>query len=135
MSLRLAWIIAILYQKWLNQIHTTTRVAGRSLRDRVRSSVTRQELRVKPLLLHIKRCLGHLFQMLPGSLPGEVFSEHGPLGEGHGEGLGHNGETIVFPLAQERLNTPLALEDVSALRDSGPLCLDFCLSDPTLKQW
>ncbi|KAK3550515.1 hypothetical protein QTP70_000068 [Hemibagrus guttatus] len=31
------------------------RVVGRSLRDRVRSSVTREELKVEPLLLHIER--------------------------------------------------------------------------------
>ena len=31
------------------------RVAGRSLRDRVKSLVTREELRVEPLLLHKKR--------------------------------------------------------------------------------
>ncbi|KAK3530440.1 hypothetical protein QTP86_024352 [Hemibagrus guttatus] len=53
------------------------RVAGRSLRDRVRSSVTWEELRVEPLLLHIERgqlrWLGHLFRMPPGRLPGEVF--------------------------------------------------------------
>ncbi len=53
------------------------RVAGRSLRDRVRSSVTREELRVEQLLLDIKRSqlrwLGHLFRMPPGCLPGEVF--------------------------------------------------------------
>ncbi len=53
------------------------RVAWRSLRDRVRSSVTREELRVEPLLLDIERSqlrwLGHLFQMPPGHLPGEVF--------------------------------------------------------------
>ena len=53
------------------------RVAGRSLRDRVRSSVTREELRVEPLLLHIERSqlrwLGHLFRMPPGRLPREVF--------------------------------------------------------------
>ncbi|KAK7929267.1 hypothetical protein WMY93_005662 [Mugilogobius chulae] len=53
------------------------RVAGRSLRDRVRSSVTREELRVEPLLLHIERgqlrWLGHLYRMPPGRLPGEVF--------------------------------------------------------------
>ncbi len=53
------------------------RVAGRSLRDRVRSSVTREELRVEPLLLDIERSqlrwLGHLFRMPPGHLPGEVF--------------------------------------------------------------
>ncbi|KAK3527289.1 hypothetical protein QTP86_018597 [Hemibagrus guttatus] len=53
------------------------RVAGRSLRDRVRSSVTREGLGVEPLLLHIERgqlrWLGHLFRMPPGHLPGEVF--------------------------------------------------------------
>ncbi|KAI3365352.1 hypothetical protein L3Q82_010435 [Scortum barcoo] len=40
-------------------------VAGRSLRDRVRSSVIREELGVEPLLLRIERSqlrwLGHLF--------------------------------------------------------------------------
>ncbi|KAI3371037.1 hypothetical protein L3Q82_023518 [Scortum barcoo] len=57
------------------------RVAGRSLRDRVRSSVTREELGgrpVEPLLLHIERSqlrrwLQHLFRMPPGRLPREVF--------------------------------------------------------------
>ncbi|KAK3526405.1 hypothetical protein QTP70_025434 [Hemibagrus guttatus] len=53
------------------------RVAGRSLRDRVRSSVTREVLGVEPLLLHIKRgqlrWLRHLFRMPLGCLPGEVF--------------------------------------------------------------
>ncbi|KAK3551482.1 hypothetical protein QTP70_017389, partial [Hemibagrus guttatus] len=53
------------------------RVAGHSLRDRVRSSVTREELGAEPLLLHIERgqlrWLGHLFRMPPGRLPGEVF--------------------------------------------------------------
>ncbi|KAK3517255.1 hypothetical protein QTP70_001470 [Hemibagrus guttatus] len=58
------------------------RVAGRSFRDRVRSSVTREELGVEPLLLHIERgqlrWLGHLFRMPPGRLPGEVFREEAP---------------------------------------------------------
>uniref|UniRef100_A0A671TUB9 Endonuclease/exonuclease/phosphatase domain-containing protein n=1 Tax=Sparus aurata TaxID=8175 RepID=A0A671TUB9_SPAAU len=49
------------------------RVAGRSLRDRVRSSVTREELGVEPLLLHIERSqlrwLGHLYWMPPGCFP------------------------------------------------------------------
>ncbi len=56
------------------------RVAGRSLRDRVRSSVTGEELRVEPLLLDIERSqlrwLGHLFRMPPGHIPGEVFRAH-----------------------------------------------------------
>ncbi|KAK3518681.1 hypothetical protein QTP70_007172 [Hemibagrus guttatus] len=53
------------------------RVAGCSLRNKVRSSVTREELGVEPLLLHIERgqlkWLGHLFRMPPGCLPWEVF--------------------------------------------------------------
>ena len=53
------------------------RVAGLSLRDRVRSSVIREELKVEPLLLRIERSqlrwLGHLVRMPPGRLPGEVF--------------------------------------------------------------
>ncbi|TWW74403.1 hypothetical protein D4764_14G0004060 [Takifugu flavidus] len=53
------------------------RVAGLSLRDRVRSSAIREELGVEPLLLRVERSqmkwLGHLVRMPPGSLPGEVF--------------------------------------------------------------
>ncbi|KAK0139279.1 LINE-1 reverse transcriptase [Merluccius polli] len=53
------------------------RVAGLSLRDRVRSSVIREELGVDPLLLRVERSqmrwLGHLVRMPPGRLPGEVF--------------------------------------------------------------
>ena len=53
------------------------KVAGLSLRDKVRSSVIRERLRVEPLLLHIERSqlrwFGHLARMPPGRLPGEVF--------------------------------------------------------------
>ncbi|TWW56216.1 hypothetical protein D4764_08G0002030 [Takifugu flavidus] len=53
------------------------RVAGLSLRDRVRSSAIREELGVKLLLLRVERSqmrwLGHLVRMSPGRLPGEVF--------------------------------------------------------------
>ncbi|TWW67376.1 hypothetical protein D4764_02G0004170 [Takifugu flavidus] len=53
------------------------RVAGLSLRDMVRSSAIREELRVEPLLLRVERSqtrwLGHLVRMPPGRLPGEVF--------------------------------------------------------------
>ncbi|KAK3520189.1 hypothetical protein QTP70_017925 [Hemibagrus guttatus] len=72
------------------------RVVGRSLRDRVRSSVTREELGVQPLFLHIERgqlrWLGHLFRMPPGRLPGEVF--WACPGRGPGEDPGHAGETM-----------------------------------------
>ncbi|KAK3564781.1 hypothetical protein QTP86_026411, partial [Hemibagrus guttatus] len=67
------------------------RVVGHSLRDRVRSSVTQEELGVEPLLLHIERgqlrWLGHLFRMPPGRLPGDG---------GPGEDPGHAGETMSF---------------------------------------
>ena len=50
------------------------RVAGLSLRDRVRSSDTQERLRVEPLLLHVERNqlrrFEHLVRMRPGRLPG-----------------------------------------------------------------
>jgi len=53
------------------------RVAGLSLKDRVRSSDIRRELRVELLLLPVKRSqlrwFGHLIRMPPGRLPLEVF--------------------------------------------------------------
>ncbi|TWW69469.1 hypothetical protein D4764_18G0002750 [Takifugu flavidus] len=53
------------------------RVAGLSLRDRVRSSAIREELGVESLLLRVERSqmrwLGHLVRLPPGCLPGEVF--------------------------------------------------------------
>ncbi|KAI3366339.1 hypothetical protein L3Q82_000503 [Scortum barcoo] len=87
------------------------RVAGRSLRDRVRSSVTREELRVEPLLLlRIERSqlrwLGHLFRMPPGRLPREVFQAC-PTGR---RPRGKTQDTLerlyVSRLAWERLGSP-----------------------------
>ena len=53
------------------------RVAGVSLRDRVRSSAIREGLRVEPLLLCKERSqlrwFGHLVRMPPGRIPGEVL--------------------------------------------------------------
>ncbi|KAI3370169.1 hypothetical protein L3Q82_024952 [Scortum barcoo] len=84
---------------------------GASLRDRVRSSVTREELGVEPLLLRIERSqlrwLGHLFRMPPGRLPREVFQAYVPPGGGPGEDPGHAGETMSLSwLAWERLGSP-----------------------------
>ena len=54
------------------------RVAGLSLRDRVRSSDIREGLRVEPLLLHVERSqmrwFGHLMRMPPG-LSGMSYRE------------------------------------------------------------
>ena len=53
------------------------RVAGVSLRDRVRSLVIREGLGVEPLLLCVERSqlrwFGHLVRMPPGRIPREVF--------------------------------------------------------------
>ncbi|KAI3377115.1 hypothetical protein L3Q82_000066 [Scortum barcoo] len=97
------------------------RVAGRSLRDRVRSSVTREELGVEPLLLHIERSqlrwLGHLFRMPPGRLPREVFQAC-PTGR---RPRGRPKDTLlrdyVSRLAWERLGVPPEeLEEVSGVQ-------------------
>ncbi|KAK3538840.1 hypothetical protein QTP86_015967 [Hemibagrus guttatus] len=97
------------------------RVAGRSLRDRVRSSVTREELGVEPLLLHIKRgqlrWLGHLFQMPPGRLPGEVFRAC-PTGKRPRGRPRTRWRDYVFRLAWERLGVPPeVLEEVARERE------------------
>ncbi|KAK3529557.1 hypothetical protein QTP70_031980, partial [Hemibagrus guttatus] len=97
------------------------RVAGRSLRDRVRSSVTREELRVEPLLLHIERgqlrWLGHLFRMPPGHLPGEVFWAC-PTGKRPRGRPRTRWRDYVSRLAWERLGLPPEeLEEVSGERE------------------
>ncbi|KAK3538497.1 hypothetical protein QTP86_006191 [Hemibagrus guttatus] len=103
------------------------RVAGRSLRDRVRSSVTREELGVEPLLLHIERgqlrWLGHLFRMPPGRLPGEVFRAC-PTGKRPRGRPRTCWRDYVFRLAWERLGVPPEeLEEVAREREpqnTGP---------------
>ncbi|KAI3354681.1 hypothetical protein L3Q82_019175, partial [Scortum barcoo] len=92
-------------------------VAGRSLRDRVRSSVTREELGVEPLLLHIERSqlrwLGHLFRMPPGRLPREVFQAY-PTGRRPRGRPRTRWRDYVSRLAWERLGVPPEeLEEVS----------------------
>ncbi|KAK3512562.1 hypothetical protein QTP70_017239, partial [Hemibagrus guttatus] len=97
------------------------RVAGRSLRDRVRSSVTREELGVEPLLFHIERgqlrWLGHLFRMPPGRLPGEVFRAF-PTGKRPRGRPRTRWRDYVFRLAWERLGVPPEeLEEVARERE------------------
>ncbi|CAM4686216.1 unnamed protein product [Leuciscus chuanchicus] len=97
------------------------RVAGRSLRDRVRSSVTREELRVEPLLLHIERgqlrWLGHLFRMPPGRLPGKAFRAR-PTGRRPRGRPRTRWRDYVSRLAWERLGVPPEeLEEVSRERE------------------
>ncbi|KAK3528646.1 hypothetical protein QTP70_006351 [Hemibagrus guttatus] len=97
------------------------RVAGRFLRDRVRSSVTREELGVEPLLLHIERgqlrWLGHLFRMPPGRLSGEVFRAC-PTGKRPRGRPRTRWRDYVFRLAWEHLGVPPEeLEEVARERE------------------
>ncbi|KAK9541149.1 hypothetical protein VZT92_001216 [Zoarces viviparus] len=73
------WVVTERTRSWLQaaEMSFLRRVAGLSLRDRVRSSVIRGELGVEPLLLRVERSqlrwFGHLIRMPPGRLPLEVF--------------------------------------------------------------
>ncbi|KAK3565485.1 hypothetical protein QTP86_010744 [Hemibagrus guttatus] len=97
------------------------RVAGCSLRDRVRSSVTREEFGVEPLLFHIERgqlrWLGHLFRMPSGRLPEEVFRAC-PTGKSPRGRPRTHWRDYVSRLAWECLGVPPEeLEEVSGERE------------------
>uniref|UniRef100_A0A8D0CHB3 Reverse transcriptase domain-containing protein n=1 Tax=Scleropages formosus TaxID=113540 RepID=A0A8D0CHB3_SCLFO len=111
------------------------RVAGRTLRDRVRSSVTREELGVEPLLLRIERSqlrwLGHLGSgcLLDASLG--RCSGLVPLGGGLGADPGHVGETMSPGWPGNALGFPQRNWRRCAGRGrSGVLCSDCCPRDP-----
>ncbi|KAI3369117.1 hypothetical protein L3Q82_025441 [Scortum barcoo] len=100
------------------------RVAGwlGSLKIGVRSSVTREELGVEPLLLRIERSqlrwLGHLFQMPPGRLPREVFQACPTGRRPLEEDPGHAGETMPLGWPGNASGSPLEeLEEVSGVRE------------------
>ncbi|XP_061622105.1 furin (paired basic amino acid cleaving enzyme) a isoform X2 [Phyllopteryx taeniolatus] len=89
------------------------RVSGLSLRDRVRSSVIREDIRVESLLLHIERSqmrwLGHLIRMPPG---------HVPPGGDPGDDPGHAGETTSFGWPGNALGSPPEeLDEVAGERE------------------
>ncbi|KAI2646443.1 Staphylococcal secretory antigen SsaA [Labeo rohita] len=97
------------------------RVAGRILRDRVRSSVTQQEFEVEPLLLHVERnqlrWLGQLFRMPPEHVPGEVFWAC-PTGRRPRRRPRTCWRDYVSQLAWQHLGIPLEeLEEVSGERE------------------
>ncbi|TWW77322.1 hypothetical protein D4764_12G0007120 [Takifugu flavidus] len=97
------------------------RVAGLSLRDRVRSSAIWEELGVESLLLRVERSqmgwLGHLVRMPPGRLPGEVFRAC-PSGRRPPGRPRTRWRDYVSRLAWERLGIPPdELEEVAGERE------------------
>ncbi|XP_051931184.1 uncharacterized protein LOC127607121 [Hippocampus zosterae] len=85
------------------------RVSGLSLRDKVRSSVIREGLRVEPLLHHIERShmrwLAHVIRMPPERLPGEVLRTCPTGRRPRGQPRTHR-RGYITQLAWERLVVP-----------------------------
>ena len=86
------------------------RVAGISLRDRVRSSVTRERLGVEPLLLCLERWsqlrwFGHLVRMPPKRLPRKVLDAR-PTGRRPRGRPKTRWKDYISTLAEERLGIP-----------------------------
>ncbi|KAK3532757.1 hypothetical protein QTP86_028126 [Hemibagrus guttatus] len=129
------WVMTkrIRYRIQAAEMSFLRRVAGRSLRDTLRSSVTREELGVEPLLLHIERgqlrWLGHLFRMPPGRLPGEVFRAY-PTGKRRRGRPKTRWRDYVSRLTWERLGiSPEELEEVSGERECSSVhALPFIIS-------
>ncbi|KAK0156417.1 Craniofacial development protein 2 [Merluccius polli] len=110
------------------------RVAGLSLRDRVRSSVIREELGVDPLLLRVERSqmrwLGHLVRMPPGRLPGEVFRAR-PTGRRPRGRPRTRWRDYVSRLAWECLGIPQEeLDEVAGEREVWASLLRLLRPDP-----
>ncbi len=106
------------------------RVAWHSLRDRVRSSVTREELRVEHIERGQLRWLGHLFRMPPGRLPGKVFRAR-PTGRRPRGRPRTRWRDYVSRLACECLGVPPEeLEEVSRERDVWESLLRLLLPQP-----
>uniref|UniRef100_A0A8C2ZC47 Reverse transcriptase domain-containing protein n=1 Tax=Cyclopterus lumpus TaxID=8103 RepID=A0A8C2ZC47_CYCLU len=98
------------------------RVAGLSLRDRVRSSDIRGELGVESLLLRVQRSqlrwFGHLVRMPPGRLPLEVFRAR-PTGRRPRGRPRTRWRDYISRLALERLGIPQnELESVAGEREA-----------------
>ncbi|PWA16842.1 hypothetical protein CCH79_00012754 [Gambusia affinis] len=113
------------------------RVSGLSLRDRVRSLVIREGLRVEPLLLHVKRSqlrwLGCLLRLPFGRLPGEVFQAC-PTGRRPKGRPRTRWRDYVSWLAWERLGIPPEeLEQVAGEREVCASLLKLLPPQPDLK--
>ncbi|TWW73429.1 hypothetical protein D4764_15G0008230 [Takifugu flavidus] len=111
------------------------RVAGLSLRDRVRSSAIREELGVESLLLRVERSqmgwLGHLVRMPPGRLPGEVFRAC-PSGKRPRGDPGHVGETMSLDWPGNAWGSlRMSWRRWLGRGKSGLLSLGCCPRDPT----
>ena len=105
------------------------RVSGLSLRDRMRSSVIRERLKVEPLLLRIERSqmrwLGHLVRMPPERLPHMVFRAR-PTGKRPRGRPRKRWRDYIAQLAWERLGIPPEeLDEVAGEREAWAPLLEL----------
>ena len=105
------------------------RVSGLSLRDRVRSSVIRERLKVEPLLLRIERSqmrwLGHLIRMPSERLPHMVFRAR-PTGKRPRGRPRTRWRDYTARLAWERLGIPPEeLDEVAGEREAWAPLLEL----------
>jgi hypothetical protein len=85
------------------------RVAGLTLRDKIRSSNIRETLQIEPLLLHIERSqlrwLGHVLRMPHNRLPYQIF-QAAPAGKRPIGRPGMGWRKYIEKLSRERLGFP-----------------------------
>jgi len=105
------------------------RVAGLSLRDRVRSSDIRREIGEEPLLLCLSqlRWFGHLIRMPPGCLPLEVFRAC-PTGRRPRGRPRTRWRDYISHLAWEHLG--ILQEKLESVAGENDVCLACCHCDP-----
>ena len=129
------WVVTQRTRSWVQaaEMSFLHRVAGLSLRDRVRSSVIWEELGVDPLLLHVERSqirwLGHLVRMPPGVLPGEVFRARSTRRKPQGRPR-TRWRDYVSRLAWECLGIPWEELEWLGRGKSGLPCLGCCPRNP-----
>ncbi|TWW73458.1 hypothetical protein D4764_15G0008520 [Takifugu flavidus] len=140
------WVMTERTRSWVRaaEMSFLRRVAGLSLRDRVRSSAIQEELGVEPLLLRVERSqmrwLGHLVRMdmpcptggtCPERLPGEVFRAC-PSGRRPPGRPRTHWRDYVSRLAWERLGIPPdEMEEVAGEREVWASLLRLLPRDPT----
>ncbi len=133
------WVVTERMRLWIQaaKMSFLCKVAGLSLSDGVRSLDIRRELRVEPLLLHIKRSqlrwFRHLARVPPGRLPLEVFRARPTGRRPQGRPRTHWRDYISH-LAWERFKIPQEeLKSVAGVKDVWSAQLSLLPLGPDLR--